>query len=386
MKNRNNILLPILFEIAIFVVFIIFLKIENILGNFIFLLIVAGGTYLLFKKTNISEKLKITPSNRKVTIIPLIILVVVVPFFFLQNIYIIHVLTLAVIFSIAVLGLNFQIGSSGMINFAQGTLMGIGAYTSALLCTHFGVSFWLGLLAAIIVSAFFGLILGLPTLKTKEYHLSLVTIAFAYVGYLLILNMSWTGGPDGIAGIPKPQIFGFSFTQSITIGDIVIPGTMLYFYLTLVFLGILIALAKRIHYSWLGITWNAIRDDDIAAQCYGIKPTPYKLLSFVLGSIFAGVAGVLYAHFVGFISTESMDFSIDLLLVSMVILGGMDNIYGVIIGALLLVLIPEKFRSFEDFRLLFYGIILVLMLIFRPQGLFPKRVRIYDIERGKYGN
>ncbi len=386
MKKHSNILYPILFEIAIFIIFIVFLKIESLILNLVFLIVVSAGTYFLFTKTEIAEKLKSGSKTKEATLFPIIVLTLIVPFFFLENIYIVHVLTLALIFAIAVLGLNFQIGSAGMVNFAQGTLMGIGAYTSALLCTHFGVSFWVGLLAAIAVSAFFGFILGLPTLKTKEYHLSLVTIAFAYVGYLLILNMSWTGGPDGIAGIPKPKIFGFSLVNSIKIGGIVISGTILYYYLVLVFLGIGIILARRIHYSWLGITWNAIRDDDIAAQCYGIRPTPYKLLSFVLGSIFAGVAGVLYAHFVGFISTESMAFSIDLLLVSMVILGGMDNIYGVMIGAFLLILIPEKFRSFEDFRLLFYGIVLVLMLIFRPQGLFPKRVRIYNIERGKHGN
>ncbi len=386
MKKYSNALYPILFEIAIFLIFIAFLEIENLILNLVFLLIITIAIYFLFTKTKINEKLKLAGKSKGATLFPLILLTLIIPFFFLENIYVVHVLTLALIFAIAVLGLNFQIGSAGMVNFAQGTLMGIGAYTSALLCTHFGVSFWIGLLAAIIVSAFFGLILGLPTLKTKEYHLSLVTIAFAYVGYLLILNMSWTGGPDGIAGIPKPKIFGFSLINSLKIGGIFISGTILYYYLVLIFLGVAIILARRIHYSWLGITWNAIRDDDIAAQCYGIKPTPYKLLSFVLGSIFAGVAGVLYAHFVGFISTESMAFSVDLLLVGMVILGGMDNIYGVMIGAFLLVLIPEKFRSFEDFRLLFYGIVLVLMLIFRPQGLFPKRVRIYSIERGKNGN
>ena len=386
MKKYSNALYPILFEIAIFLIFIAFLEIENLILNLVFLLIITIALYFLFTKTKINEKLKLAGKSKGATLFPLILLTLIIPFFFLENIYVVHVLTLALIFAIAVLGLNFQIGSAGMVNFAQGTLMGIGAYTSALLCTHFGVSFWIGLLAAIIVSAFFGLILGLPTLKTKEYHLSLVTIAFAYVGYLLILNMSWTGGPDGIAGIPKPKIFGFSLINSLKIGGIFISGTILYYYLVLIFLGVAIILARRIHYSWLGITWNAIRDDDIAAQCYGIKPTPYKLLSFVLGSIFAGVAGVLYAHFVGFISTESMAFSVDLLLVGMVILGGMDNIYGVMIGAFLLVLIPEKFRSFEDFRLLFYGIVLVLMLIFRPQGLFPKRVRIYSIERGKNGN
>ena len=269
----------------------------------------------------------------------------------------------------------FRSGSLGIVNFSQGALFGLGAYTSALLATKLGLNFWITLPAGIIVAGIFGFILGLPSLKTKEYHLSLVTIAFAYVSYLLILNMKWTGGPDGIVGIPKPRLLGLSLARPLAIGSITIPGVMLYYFLVLLFLLIAIIIALRLHNSWVGLTWNAIRDDEIASRCYGINLTTYKLLCFIIGSMFAGASGVLYAHFAGFFSTESMAFSIGLLMVCMVILGGMDNIWGGLIGAILLVVIPEKFRAFQDFRLLFYGIILVVMLLFRPQGLFPNKTR-----------
>ena len=378
MKDGKLLITGIIFELFLLAFVVLFLKIDNFLLSLLLIAVAIGFYLLLSVKTSVVENLtKALTFKKRELMISGLILVIALPFFFLSNIYIIHILILALIYAIAAVGLDFQMGSTGMVNFAQGTMLGIGAYTSALLCTTFGVSFWVGLLGGMIVSGIFGIILGLPTLKTKEYHLSLVTIAFAYVGYLLILNMKWTGGPDGIAGIPKPKIFGFNLSNSISIGSITIPGKMIYFYLVLLILVLLIVVASRFRNSWLGLSWNAIRDDEISAKCYGIPLMPYKLLSFIFGSIFAGVAGVLYAHLVGFISTESMAFSVDLLLVAMVILGGMDSIVGVIIGAILLVIIPEKFRSIQDFRILLYAATLILMLVFRPQGLIPKRVRIY---------
>ncbi len=378
MKKGKLLLIGVFFELLLLALIVIFLKIDNFLQSILIFAVAVGIWFLLARKTRMVENLGMAmEEKRKELLLIALLMVIILPFFFLNNIYIIHILILALIYAIAAVGLDFQMGSTGMVNFAQGTMLGIGAYTSALLCTTFGVSFWIGLVGAIIVSGIFGVILGLPTLKTKEYHLSLVTIAFAYVGYLLILNMKWTGGPDGIAGIPKPKLFGFSLSRSIDIGGISIPGKMLYFYLVLLALVLLIIVASRLKNSWLGLTWNAVRDDEISAKCYGIRLMPYKLLSFVFGSVFAGIAGVLYAHLVGFISTESMAFSVDLLLVAMVILGGMDNIAGVIVGAILLVIIPEKFRSIQDFRILLYAVTLILMLVFRPQGLIPKKVRVY---------
>jgi branched-chain amino acid transport system permease protein len=198
----------------------------------------------------------------------------------------------------------------------------------------------------------------------------------------MIHNMGWTGGPDGIAGIMKPKVFGFSLARSVKIMGTTLPGGLFYYFFVLVFVFAAIVLAKRFHYSWMGLAWNALREDEISSKCYGINITINKLYAFIFGSIFAGVSGVLYAHFVGFVSPENMTFHVGLLFVSMVILGGMDNVFGVVIGAALLVIIPEKFRAFQDFRLLFYGAILILMLLFRPQGLIPFKVRSYRLKGG----
>ncbi len=367
-----------LLEIGAFILIVVFMKTESLVGALA--VIILGGlvSVLAVKWAKGRPEIFIGGEGRRnEAVVGAVLLVLLMPLFFLKNPYIIHILTLAWIYALATMGLNIQIGSAGMVNFAHGTLFGIGAYASALLATKAGVSFWIGMPAGILTAALFGLLLGLPTLKTRDYHLSLVTIAFAYIGYLIILNWPWTGGPNGVAGVPKPTIFGWYPTKGVKLGSIAIPGVFFYYYLVLFFCGLGLIFVKRLHNSWLGLAWNAVRDDEIASRCYGINLSAAKLGAFFFGSMFAGAAGVLYAHFIGFISTENMAFSVGLLMVCMVILGGMDNVLGVIVGSLLLVIIPEKFRSFEDFRLLFYGLVLILMLIFRPQGLIPNKVRKY---------
>ncbi len=307
-------------------------------------------------------------------------MVLVTPLFFIGNPYVIHIFTMACIYCIATLGLNIQVGSAGMTNFAQGAFFGIGAYTSALLDVNFGVSFWISLPAGMITAGFFGFLMGLPTLKTREYHLSLVTIAVAYISFLLVMNFEWTGGPDGVPDISRPFFLGLPIGQKITIGGFEIPGVFTYCYMVLAFLGLSIIACRRLQDSWFGLAWNAIRDDEISSRCYGLSLNRSKLEAFVFGSVFAGAAGALYAHFIGFMSTENMNFQIGLLMVCMVILGGMDNIPGVLVGTLLLIIIPEKLRALDDYRMLSYGVVLILMLIFRPQGIIPAKPRVFSLK------
>ncbi len=378
MKQQHTKLLPIAVVLAAFLFITLFMMTESILSGILIIIIAAAAAFGIWKTRTLKETLQIGFKQQGKNIYLLLgIFILVFPFFFLRNAYIIHILTLSFIYAIAVIGLNIQIGSTDIVNFAQGAFMGIGGYTSALLTVNLGLSFWIGLLAAVVISGFFGLLLGLPTLKTREFHLSLVTIAFAYIAYLLILNMKWTGGPNGIVSIPKPELFGFSLATRIVVGNFVLSGTFFYYYLVLIALALSFLVARRLHYSWLGLGWNAIRDDEIAARCYGVNFNLIKLSTFIIGAVYAGLAGSLYAHFVGFISPESLTFSLGLTMVGMVILGGMDNIGGVVLGAVLLIIIPEKFRAFQDFRLLFYGVVIILMLLFRPAGLIPKRVRLY---------
>lgn len=388
MQIKHTLGLSIAAVLSIFILIVAFMFSESVIVGLGIILFAAVLIYITSKKRDLRDKLQLSLETNSKTVVRLsTVLILLLPFVFLQNAYVIHIFTLAFIYAIAVIGLNIQIGSTDIVNFAQGSFMGIGGYTSAILTVQYGFTFWGGLAMAIVVTGVLGFLLGLPTLKTREFHLSLVTIAFAYISYLLVLNMQWTGGPNGIAGIPKPELFGFSLSTVIMVGPFRFTGTFFYYYLTILLLILSIVSARRLHHSWLGLGWNAIRDDEIAARSYGVNFNLIKLSTFLIGAIYAGVAGALYAHFIGFISPESMAFSLGLTMVGMVILGGMDNILGVVLGAILLIIIPEKFRAFQDFRLLFYGIVIILMLLFRPSGIIPKRLRRYKLGGGaNYGN
>jgi ABC-type branched-subunit amino acid transport system permease subunit len=218
----------------------------------------------------------------------------------------------------------------------------------------------------------------MPTLKTKDYYLSLVTVAFGLVVYLLLNNFMWTGGPNGITGIPPPSIFGYSFREGLKIFGVSMPYQANFYYLVLFLSVAYIIIAKRLHDSRTGLTWNAIREDEVAAKCSGIDTANYKILSFCVNCFHDGVTGAVYAAYVSFISPENFQFMVSVVVVTMVILGGMDNIFGVVIGAVLLTLLPEKFRMFEDYRMMAYGIRVILTLVFRPQGLFPQKLRRYS--------
>jgi len=384
MKEKKGLVPALLTVICLYVALMLFMGFESLIASGAVILVIAVAAFLVYRNKKLLETIQGGfETNRGSLLIAAAVLSVLLPVFFLKNHYIIHIFTLAFIYVIASVGLNIQVGSANMTNFAQGAFFGIGAYTSALITVNLGLSFWIGLPAAILVAGLFGYLMGIPTLKTREFHLSLVTIAFAYVAYLLILNMRWTGGADGVAGIPKPTIFGLTIFKTLRLGGLKVPWTMFYYYFVIIFAGLGIFFAWKLHNSWIGLGWNAIREDEISSRCYGLNLNRIKLSAFFIGSMYAGAAGCLYSHFVGFISTESMAFSVGLLMVCMVILGGMDNILGVILGTLLLIVIPEKFRAFQDFRLLFYGIILILMLIFRPQGLIPKKVRSYSLFKGE---
>ncbi|MBN2050525.1 MAG: branched-chain amino acid ABC transporter permease [Spirochaetales bacterium] len=382
--NKKNGFLPALITIVVsYVLLMLFMGVDNLIISGAIIVFLVGGGFFIYRKKSLLDCIVAGFRDYKGSLlITAVVLSVLLPLFFLKNHYIIHIFTLALIYVIASVGLNIQVGSANMTNFSQGAFFGIGAYTSALMTVKLGLSFWIAFPSAVLVAGIFGFLMGLPTLKTREFHLSLVTIAFAYVAYLLILNMRWTGGADGIAGVPKPTIFGLSIFKTVRLGGLRIPWTTFYYYFTLLFVGIGIYFAWKLHNSWIALGWNAIREDEISSKCYGLDLNKIKLSAFFIGSLYAGAAGSLYVHFVGFISTESMAFSVGLLMVCMVILGGMDNILGVILGTVLLIVIPEKFRAFQDFRLLFYGIILILMLIFRPQGLIPKKVRRYSLSTG----
>jgi len=365
-------------ELFAFSVFVVFLRIENIVGIILVILGIGGCWYLFDRFERLQTYLTTTFQREKTfSMILALLCLITLPVILKEHPYLIHICLTAGLYVMLATGLNYQLGSTNIVNLATAASYGVGAYTSALLSVHTGASFWLVLFAAGGAAAFMGFLLGLPTTKTKDYYLSLVTIAFGLIVYLLLNNLPWTGGPNGIGDIPPPVILGHSFRQTIDIFGITLPFHANYYYLILFLCLIYTLISQRLHNSRTGLTWNAIREDEIAARCSGIHVANYKILSFCINCFLDGVTGAVYAHYVSFISPENFQFMLSVVVVTMVILGGMDNVFGVVFGAVLLTLLPEKFRIFQDFRLMLYGIIVVVTLVLRPQGLFPQKLRKY---------
>ena len=316
-------------------------------------------------------------AHMKLAYISVIILIMIFPFAIAKNSYIVHIAIMACLYATMALGLNFQMGSTDMVNFAPAAFFGSGAYASALLVVKLGVSPWFSLLIAILIATALGYIIGLPTLKTKGFYLSLVTIAMQTIFTLWIINTDWLGGPNGIAAIPSYAIGSYSFRSPLVILGIKFPYQVHFYFLAVIILFMAAVVAARLHNSRIGLSWNAIAGDDIAAKCQGINLQKTKLLAFCIGASFTGAAGAIYAHYMSFIGPQDFDFLKSLIIIVMVILGGMDNTIGVICGAVLLTLIDEKLRDFADYRMLIYGGILMVVLLIRPAGLIPKRIRRY---------
>jgi len=287
---------------------------------------------------------------------------------FLNN-YAVDVLTLTGIYVVLALGLNIVVGLAGLLDLGYVAFYAIGAYTYALLSTHYGVSFWIGMPFGGITAAVFGMVLGVVTLRLRGDYLAIVTLGFIQIVHLVLNNWdSVTNGPNGILNIGRPAIGNFELLQPIH-----------FYYLILAIALLTLAVVYRINRSRVGRAWMAIREDEVAAAAMGIHTTRFKILAFTLGATWAGIAGSFFAAKFAFISPESFTFFESVFVLSMVVLGGMGSIPGVILGASLLVILPEFLRGLADYRMLFFGALLVLMMVFRPQGLLPSPRRKMEL-------
>lgn len=271
--------------------------------------------------------------------------------------YLYTVLTTLMINSIAVLGLNIILGYAGQISLGHAAFMGIGAYASALLSTKAGLSFWASFPMAVGISAVIGFLLGLPSIRVKDDFLAITTIGINFIVQAIFLYVPFFGAALGIGGIPKPKV-----------GEFVFRGE---YYLLIVSMVLLIGVlfSLKFHRSWAGLASEAIREDELAANVVGINPVRFKLMAFVLGSAYAGASGSLYAHFMGFITSDDFSFPLSVTFLSMLVFGGVGTIRGSLIGAFILGSLPELLRPLAQYRLLFYGLLLLLMLRFCPGGL-----------------
>jgi len=297
-----------------------------------------------------------TKSSGLLICIVLAVLVIAISF----DRYITFLATLSAINAIAVLGIVVISGYTGQLNLGQSAFVGIGAYTVAIMGLKYGFSFWVAIPVAAGVTGFFGILMGIPALKLKGGpYLALVTQTFGEIIYLAIMNLEdFTGGPFGMLGIEYPKIGSFTFS-----------GLKSYFYLCIVFLVICYFVCRRIVDSSLGLVFTGIRESEDAEQSIGINTMYYKIMAFAIAAVLGGIAGILYAPFIGYISPDQFRWSPSLLLVSMAIVGGINSLRGGILGAFVLTFLPEMLRLTDQYRLILYGLLVIAMLALLPDGL-----------------
>jgi len=315
--------------------------------------------------------------HKKLAFFSVLICVLALPVLLATQRYTAHIACLAAIYAMICLGLNFQMGSTDMVNFAPAAFTGIGAYSMAAVTVNMGLSPWLGMLMAIVFSCLAGLLIGLPTLRTKGYYLSLVTMALQLAFTQLIKNIPYLGGPNGISGVKSLNIGDFYFYKSYHLFGVKLAPQIPLLILCIGVLMLMVYIAMRINITRWGLSLNNIAQDEVAANCLGVNCDRQKLFAFVIGSVFCGIGGALYGGLASFVGYTDFTFARSLIYICMVILGGMDNPVGVVVGSLLLTVIMEKVRSFADYGQIIYAVILVTVLIVRPAGLIPKRVRNY---------
>jgi branched-chain amino acid transport system permease protein len=310
----------------------------------------------------------------------------------------VRIMNLAILFTLLSLGLNIVVGYAGLLDLGYIAFYGVGAYTYALLASpqfDIHLPFWVILPIGAFVACIFGVLLGAPTLKLRGDYLAIVTLGFGEIVRIFFNNLSQpiniTNGPQGISLIDPFRIGGFSFNQSETLLGLNFSGPVKYYYLLLAVLLAVVVINVRLQDSRIGRAWQAIREDEVAAGAMGINTTHVKLLAFAMGASFGGIAGGMFSAIQGFISPESFVLVESIMVLSMVVLGGMGNIWGVILGALLLSFVPEILRHTveplqrllfgklliepEVIRMLLFGLALMLMMLFRPAGLWPSKVR-----------
>jgi len=335
-------------------------------------------------KTSLPTLSSAPARNHKPLMLLLLAVAVIWPFFAGRSS--VDIATLVLIYVMLGLGLNIVVGFAGLLDLGFVGFYAVGAYTYALLYHWGGWSFWEALPFAGAMTALFGFVLGFPVLRLRGDYLAIVTLGFGEIIRLLLINLNkMTGGPDGISGIPKPTFFGLEMTRRPSTEG----GTTFHEFFGLTFqnqdmviylymMALLLALvtlfvSTRLIRMPVGRAWEALREDEIACRSLGLNPTRIKLSAFTLGAMFAGFGGAFFAARQGMVNPESFTFIESALILAIVVLGGMGSQVGVILAAILLTVLPELAREFAEYRMLMFGLVMVLMMMWRPQGLLPMK-------------
>jgi len=332
------------------------------------------------------------PAQHKAAVALILATAVIWPFFSSRGN--VDIATLVLIYVMLGLGLNIVVGFAGLLDLGFVGFYAVGAYTYALLFKFAGFGFWEALPIAGAMAALFGFLLGFPVLRLRGDYLAIVTLGFGEIIRLLLTNLtSITNGPDGISGIPKPTFFGLEMARrprtegGTTFHDLLgldFSGSHMVIFLYLMALGlalITLYVSNRLIRMPIGRAWEALREDEIACRSLGMNPTSIKLSAFTLGAMFAGFGGAFFAARQGLVNPESFTFIESALILAVVVLGGMGSQLGVILAAVFLTVLPELAREFAEYRMLLFGLVMVLMMAWRPQGLLPMKRPHVELKR-----
>ena len=327
-------------------------------------LVEAGGA----ETRPIGRRLLDEPRINRPALAALALFAIAFPFLFSS--YQTNVMTTALIYVMLGLGLNIVVGLAGLLDLGYVAFYAVGAYSYALLNHHFGLGFWAALPVGAFLGALFGILLGFPVLRLRGDYLAIVTLGFGEIIRLILENWNaFSFGPSGISNIPRPGFFGITLSLS--------EATIYLYYLMIALCLFTIIVVRRLRDSRIGRAWIALREDEVACEAMGIDKTKTKLTAFALGATWAGMVGVIFAAKTTFINPASFTFMESAMILSIVVLGGMGSIAGVILGAFLLILTPEYLRAFSNYRMLLFGTTMVLMMVFRPQGIVTDIRRVY---------
>ncbi len=348
---------------------------------FVFQLIRPSLLSLLAKRQQSFSLPRLNDKTRQVALFFIIIGALIWPFF--SGRAEIDIATLVLIYVMLGLGLNIVVGFAGLLDLGFVGFYAVGAYTYALLYYWAGWGFWASLPAAGAMAALFGYLLGFPVLRLRGDYLAIVTLGFGEIIRLLLINLyPITGGPDGISGIPKPTVFGYVLARRAPEGQMTFHELMgwkfnnvdviIYLYLLALILALItLFVSNRLIRMPIGRAWEALREDESACRSLGLNPTGIKLSAFTIGAMFAGFGGAFFAARQGLVNPESFTFIESALILAIVVLGGMGSQLGVILAAILLTVVPEIARQFAEYRMLIFGLVMVVMMVWRPQGLLP---------------
>lgn len=305
-----------------------------------------------------SARLSDHAARRFLTPAVLLSIVALVPLVYPQP-FVVTLLVFVGIYIIVCTGLSLIFGYAGQLSLTQAAFYGIGAYTSALLTTRLDLSVWIGLVAAGVLPGAVALVIGGPVLRLRHYYLAMATLAFSEIMVVVFVEeVKITGGPTGIINVPSPSLFGFLLNT---------PGR--YYYLVWTICVLVVAFSYNLIRSKFGRSLRAISENEVAAGAMGVNVAAMKNLMFVLSAIYAGIAGALYAHYISLVSPDTFSVSLSIVLVIMVAVGGVQSLWGAVVGAIFVTILPSLLGAYQQYGMLVYGLILVVVLMFMPEGI-----------------